>query len=73
MDKRKKAPPREEKPKSTTTNTHISSEYHEEKAGYRRIRQKRKCPAMQDPQDGPGILEYEKISNEKMIQRTWEK
>jgi hypothetical protein len=51
MDKRKKAPHRKEKPKSTKTNIQISSEYHEDKAGYPGIRRKRKCHATQDPQN----------------------
>jgi hypothetical protein len=60
MHKKKDAPQREAKPRSNKTDIHISSECHQQKAGYARIRRKTKCPAMQDPQHGPGILEYEK-------------
>jgi hypothetical protein len=68
MDKRKKAPHREEKRKLTKTNIHISSDYHQEKAGYPRIRRKRKCPATQDPQDRPRIFQHQITLNERVIQ-----
>jgi hypothetical protein len=68
MDKRKKAPHKEEKPKSTRTNIHISAAYHQEKPGYRRIRRKRKCPATQDPQDRLRIFQRQIMLNERAIQ-----
>jgi hypothetical protein len=68
MDKRKMAPHMDQKHKSTKTNIHISSEYHQEKAGYRRIRRKRKSPATQDPQDRPRIFQHQIMLNERMIQ-----
>jgi hypothetical protein len=68
MDERKKAPDREEKPKSTKTNIHISSEYHQEKARYPRIRRKRKCPATQDPPDRLGIFQHQIMLNKRVIQ-----
>jgi hypothetical protein len=46
----------------------ISSEYHQEKTGYARIRRKRKCRATQDPQDRPRIFQYQIILNERAIQ-----
>jgi hypothetical protein len=68
MEKRKKAPYIEEKAKSTKTNIHISSEYHQEKAGYPRMRRKRKCRAMQDPQDRLRISQHQIMLNERAIQ-----
>jgi hypothetical protein len=68
MDNRKKRPHRKEKPKLTKTNIHISSEYHQEKAGYPRIRRKRKCTSTQDPQDRLSIFQHQIMLNERAIQ-----
>jgi hypothetical protein len=68
MDKRKKAADREAKPKSSKTNIHTGSEYHQEKAGYPRIRRKRKCPATQDPQNRLRIFQHQIMLNEMAIQ-----
>jgi hypothetical protein len=68
MDKRKKAPQREEKAKSTKTNIHVSCEYHHEKTGYARIRHERKCPTTQDPQDSLRIFQHQIMLNERAIQ-----
>jgi hypothetical protein len=56
MDKRKNAPYREAKAKSSKTNIHISSECHQGKAGYPPIRRDRKCRATQNPHDGFGAI-----------------
>jgi hypothetical protein len=61
-EKRKNAPHKEAKGKSSKTNIHINSEYHQEKAGYTPIRRKRKFPTTQDPQDRLRILQPEKNS-----------
>jgi hypothetical protein len=67
MDKRKKGPHKEKKPKSLKTNIHIISEYHREKAGYPPIRRKRKCHATQDLQDRLRIFQHQLILNEMAI------
>jgi hypothetical protein len=63
-----KRPQKEEKPKSTKTNIHISSEYQSEKAGYPRIGRKRKCPATQDSQQKVRISQHQIMLNARAIQ-----
>jgi hypothetical protein len=58
-----------EKPKpNRLTNIDISSEYHQEKAGYPRTRRKRKYRATQDAQDKLKIFQDQVIVNERAIQ-----
>jgi hypothetical protein len=68
IDKRKNAPHNESKPQSSKTNIHINSEYHQEEAGYPRIRRKRTRPATQNTQDRLRILQDQMILNERAIQ-----
>jgi hypothetical protein len=68
MGKRENAPHKEEKPKSTKTNIHISSKYHQKKAGYPRISREKKWPATQDPQNRLRISQYQITLNERAIQ-----
>jgi hypothetical protein len=72
MNKRKKARHKTAKTKWSKTNIHIGSEYYREKAGYPRIRRKRKSRATQNSQDRSRIFQDEKISNERAIQATCE-
>jgi hypothetical protein len=69
---KKKTQDREAKTKSGTTNIHISLEGRREKAGYVRIRRKRKCRATRNLQDKSKIFQHEKILNERLIQATRE-
>jgi hypothetical protein len=72
MDKRKTAPPKEAKPKSTKTKIHFGCEYYQGKAAYPRIREKRKSPTTQDPHDNLRICQHQIMLNERAIQARWE-